>query len=208
VSSIEKLKAELAKAAKIPEPASRSVNLASILAEALRVVGQDPVLVGGAAVEFYTEGGYTTGDIDMLAPGGPELIRVMLELGFEKYGKDFSNEAIQVYVEFPGSFLKGDEKEITVKIGSRLLRVISIEDLIVDRLSAFKFWQVPMEGLNTMKLLETGEVDEARLQDRVKKASVNDALQAILSIREEVIRKKLSPENASHLLEKKMKALK
>ena len=52
---LQPLKSELISAAKLKEPAERSIRIAAIIAEALRSIGQDPILVGGAAVEFYTQ---------------------------------------------------------------------------------------------------------------------------------------------------------
>ena len=85
----EKLKKDLTSAAKEKNLAKRGVRVASVIAEALRVVNQDPVLVGEAAVEFYTEGGYATRDIGMLAPGGPPLWEIMGEPDFQRPWKDF-----------------------------------------------------------------------------------------------------------------------
>ena len=85
--NLKKLEALLRKAAAEKNLALRGVKVAAVVAEALRQIGEDPVLVGGAAVEFYTEGGYATKDIDMVAVGGYPLREVMNELGFEKRGK-------------------------------------------------------------------------------------------------------------------------
>lgn len=208
MNSLNELKEELIQACKIQTLPERSIQIAALLAEALRSVGQDPILVGGTAVEFYTEGGYSTLDIDMLAPGGPELFDVMSRLGFERFGKDFTNDSLKVYVEFPGAALQGREKDIQIQVGKHRLRVISIEDLIVDRLCAFKYWQSAIEGLNTMKLLESGLVDPERIKARTQEEGVSDALRAIQDTQEEIIRKKLPPKKANLLLEKNMKKLK
>ncbi|MCE9624098.1 MAG: hypothetical protein K8R69_01395, partial [Deltaproteobacteria bacterium] len=141
MNSPERTKKELAEAAKIRQPAERSIKIASIVAEGLRAIGQDPILVGGAAVEFYTQGGYTTADIDMIAPGGPELFGKMSEMGFERMGKDFVDEKNKIYIEFPGRALGPTERDRRILIGDRYLRIISIEDLIVDRLCSFKYWK-------------------------------------------------------------------
>jgi len=208
VSLIENLKLQLVRAAKIREGAERTVSLAGGLAQALRTIGQDPVLVGGAAVEFYTQGGYSTSDIDMIAEGGRELARVMEELGFEKIGKDYLHRKLKIYVEFPGRYLKESEKSLKVKIRGNELSIISIEDLIVDRLNAFKFWQSAIDGINAMLLLEMGDLDIDHLHSRADQDDVRDALEAVRQIREEVIRKKFTKEQGNQLLIKKMKALK
>lgn len=197
----------LRKAARVKDPAERAIRIAATLAQALRQVGQDPILVGGAAVEFYTQGGYSTNDIDMVAPGGPPLVRVMGQLGFKKIGKDFFQPDLKIYVEFPGRALGKGERFQEIKMGDQKLKILSIEDLIVDRLAAFKFWQSAIDGTNAMLLLELDHVDEERLNARAKQAGVNDALLSVKEVKTEVIRKNLKPEAGNQLLIKRMKAL-
>ncbi|MDO8461794.1 MAG: hypothetical protein Q7S98_02920 [Deltaproteobacteria bacterium] len=180
--------------------ARRGVKIASVIAEALRTIDQDPILVGGAAVEFYTEGQYATSDIDMLAPGGPELWETMKELGFERRGKDFINKELELYVEFPGYGLK-EEKSDTLNIDGILLQIISREDLIVDRLASYKFWKMALDGLNALLLLEQGEWDPERLQKRARQENVLDALEWIEKIYQEIARKKLDKKEATQRLQ-------
>jgi hypothetical protein len=136
----------------------------------------------------------------MVAEGGADLFRVMSALGFERFGKDFKNVPRKIYIEFPGSSLKPSERVDVVAVGRRTLRVISIEDLIVDRLNAYKFWRSGIDGLNALLLLEMGIPDEVRLQKRARQEDVMDALEAVQRINDEVIRKKLTPEVATRLL--------
>jgi len=206
VSLIASLKKELAEAASVKDRAERGARLASIIAEALRPTGRDPVLVGGAAVEFYTQGEYTTSDIDMVTDGGKDLVKIMTSLGFKKIGKDFVDKKNKVYVEFPGSSLKASERTRKIQVGTRIFRIISIEDLIVDRLNAFKFWKSLIDGANALMLLELGESDEKRLIKRAEEEDVLDTLIALQKIREEIIRKKLSRDEADNLLAEVIKS--
>lgn len=208
MNSVDSLKKELAGAARLKDRAERGARLASVIAEALRPSGRDPVLVGGAAVEFYTQGEYTTSDIDMIAEGGKDLVEIMTGLGFQKIGKDFVDRRNKIYVEFPGASLKPSERTRRIQVGSKTFRIISIEDLIVDRLNAFKFWRSLMDGANVLMLLELGEADETRLKERSSEEDVLDALISLQKIREEVIRKKLSREKADALLAKAVRGRK
>lgn len=208
MSSIDSLKNELAQAAALKNPTEKSMHIAAIIAEALRKINQDSILVGGAAVEFYTQGAYSTSDIDMIAEGGEELITTMKKLGFEKLGKDFIHQKLNIYIEFPGRNLKNNEESILIKVKDKILPIISIEDLIVDRLCSFKFWKIAIEGLNVLLLLENNEVNEKRLRDRAHEENVEDALKGLLKIREEVIRKKVPEKIANQMLEDLMKRLK
>ncbi len=205
--SLEDLKVELEFLAKIREPAERAVLISSVVAEALRIVGQDPILVGGAAVEFYTQGAYTTADIDLVSLGGPDLWKTMKGLGFERIGKDFLNKKAQIYIEFPGSNLKPSERVNEITLKGRKLRIISIEDLIIDRLCAYKFWKSAVDGMNALMLLEQSETNEGRVEQRANEEDVADALKVVRQIKEEVIRKRLRREEADRLIEAGIKRL-
>src|SRR5688572_9363723 len=43
-----------------------------------------PILVGGAAVEFYTGGSVTTGDFDLVAPDQDATENALVEVGFRR----------------------------------------------------------------------------------------------------------------------------
>ena len=44
----------------------KKFEIIAIITEALKKLNVKPVIVGGQAVEFYTEGGYATMDIDII----------------------------------------------------------------------------------------------------------------------------------------------
>jgi len=178
------------------------VRIAAAIARALRAIDQEPVLVGGAAVEFYTHGAYTTRDIDMVAPGGPALKECMAGLGFEQSGKDFIHRALNIYIEFPSVALGPGEHADIITIDDTTLEIISIEDLIVDRLCAYKFWRSGIDGVNAMILIELGKDDRATTERKAHTADVVDAMDHIRIVRERVIRERLSPQQASALVEK------
>jgi len=205
---MEMLRIELQKAASTKEAAERHVLIAAVISEALRQVHQDPVLVGGAAVEYYTQGGYSTADIDLVAEGGSDLLQVMEALGFERMGKDFIHSKLKIYVEFPSRNLRPGEIAHLLRIGKKNLRIISPEDLIVDRLCAFKFWQSAIDGVNVLLLLEDAELDLARIETRAKEEKVLDALKGLQELQQEIIRMKIPPAKANQLLESRMKKLK
>src|SRR3989338_1175113 len=137
--NLKKLEALLRKAAAEKNLALRGVKVAAVVAEALRQIGEDPVLVGGGAVEFYTEGGYATKDIDMVAVGGAPLWGVMQQLGFMQQGKDFIRNDLKIYIELPSETLNEGEQSDLLDVGGIPLKIISLEDLVVDRLCAYKF---------------------------------------------------------------------
>ncbi|MEW6041172.1 MAG: UbiD family decarboxylase, partial [Elusimicrobiota bacterium] len=63
--SLQKL---LAKAKKMNDKLKKYLFVIGILTKKLKSQNLRPVIVGGLAVEFYTVGGYSTGDIDLVFP--------------------------------------------------------------------------------------------------------------------------------------------
>lgn len=198
--NFKKLNKDIEKASKEKNESLRGVKIAAVISEALKEIGEHVVLVGGAAVAFYTNSRYTTKDIDMLAIGGKNLEKVMCELGFERLGKDYINEKLKIYVEFPGDALGYGEKSDKIIVDGKELEIISVEDLIVDRLCAFKFWKSEVDGLNALMLIELGKDDTARTEKRARDEDVLDALDHIRSVYQKVVREKLPPKEANELL--------
>jgi hypothetical protein len=64
------------------------IQALELLARAFERVVQDgysrPILVGGAAVEFYTGGAVVSGDFDIVTPAEDALQRALLAEGFRK----------------------------------------------------------------------------------------------------------------------------
>ncbi|MCP5468114.1 MAG: hypothetical protein H7A32_02460 [Deltaproteobacteria bacterium] len=208
MNTIKNLRKELQKLLTTRASYRRTIKIAAVISSALKSIDIEPILVGGSAVEIYSRGGYATQDIDMVCPGGKDLQQVMESLGFERLGKDYVISKYGLYVEFPSSALGLNESFQTFKIDQHQIKIVSIEDLIVDRLCAFKFWASAIDGLNAILLFESNTFDEVRLLKRAEQEDVVDALESIQQIREAVIRQKLSKTQANLLLEKAAKVLK
>jgi predicted nucleotidyltransferase len=200
MSSADPLRKRMARAAAEKDPALRGVRIAAVVARALGEAGIEPTLVGGAAVAFYTEGRHTTRDVDLVAPSGPTVDEAMRRLGLRRRGKDYLSEDRTVYVELPSAALGPTERTDVIEIDGVALRIISIEDLIVDRLCAFKFWKSGIDGLNALILLELGTADRARVESRAGEEDVLDALDHVEDVLERAVRTNLSPDEASDLL--------
>jgi hypothetical protein len=123
-------------------------ELAAIVATHLREHDIDVVLVGGLAVELYSENVYLTKDIDMVdtsyaRPG--KLHKAMAEIGFEKTGRIFVNPSTDITVEFPSPPISvGDElvtETTTMATPAGDLPVLIARDVIKDRLAAYIHWR-------------------------------------------------------------------
>lgn len=95
-----------------------------------------PVLVGGSAVELYTRGMAKSIDMDIIA-NREVVVPLLLEQGFKQEGRQFYKG--RICIEIPSEILHG--RSIIVDYMGNKIRVISVEDLIIDRLCACKFWE-------------------------------------------------------------------
>jgi hypothetical protein len=140
-----------------------------------------PVLVGGAAVELYSAGAYTTGDIDLVGSVTRPVERELRAAGFERHGRHWVHEAAQVFVAFPGDALDEDERAVWREIEEQRVRIISAEDLLVDRLGAWQYWRSSVDGVNALLLWWALEdtIDLERLEARVRRAGWTDAWRSL-----------------------------
>ena len=143
-----------------------------------------PILVGGSAVELYTGGAYTTVDLDFVGHVPPLTSRALVEVGFEKHGKNWIHEGAQLFLEFPSSSLGGDEREAILTVDRFRIQIVSPEDLLVDRLAAWKYWESPIDGVNSFLLYRAQYdfLDEEHLENRSKTEDVVDVLAAVRTL--------------------------
>ncbi len=139
---------------------------------------EKPILVGGSAVELYTKGAYRSYDIDVLAK--ESLEPVLEEMGFVREGRFFINPSMpEISLEIVGSSTK--EKVETIKLlGEKEydVRIISVEDLAIDRLNACKFWKSNLD-CELVRLLLRGyykKMDRGYLEDRAREEGVKKLL--------------------------------
>ena len=127
-----------------------ALRLLARVSEAMVVRGLPrPVLVGGAAVELYSASAIVTGDFDLCSPAQPELEEEMQRLGFVKPSGAGKSTKGWVHPELALGFeivarvpMDGsvDAAHILLvrPIGEEsLFRVISVEDLIADRMGQY-----------------------------------------------------------------------
>lgn len=139
----------LKKATLTQDKLEKQIYLAAAISSAFERRGIQAVLVGGVVVEYYTAGGYTTADIDMILPPleKQEIETVMKELGFERFEdyRHWLHPAIPIPVEFPpgplqiGHLLVQEVNEIEIE---RIrLKILKVEDILLDRLIMAHEWK-------------------------------------------------------------------
>jgi len=126
----------------------KQLYLAAAISAGFEERGVRAILVGGTVVEFYTAGGYTTADIDMVLPPleKKEIETVMEELGLVRAGdyRHWSHPQIPFPVEFPpgplqiGHLVVGDLNEIEIE-GTKL-KILKVEDILLDRMVMAREW--------------------------------------------------------------------
>jgi hypothetical protein len=166
-----------------------------LLAEAFRDVVaagySRPVLVGGAAVEFYTGGAITSGDFDVVTAAQEELERSLLARGFVRptaagmLRRGLHHPELGIGVEVvSGALFDGaaDASRVTaISLETGDIFVPAIEDMIADRAGQFSasglrdkamlsqavaLYQIAKAGLGT--------VDDDYLDRRVREETAGD----------------------------------
>jgi len=161
-----------------PDPNRRAVMFLDWLSEEARSAGvPPPILVGGAAVAFYTGGCYTSGDIDMVSSHIDPIFDILRRYGFERDGRYWIKGL--VVAEFPSSELAGRYDVFELPEG-RSIRIISIEDLIADRLAAAKFWRSKKDRQWAGVLLRSATPDVQTLMVRTNIDDTTDLLKELL----------------------------
>ena len=99
------------------------------------VVEYPQVLVGGGAQVVHTVKTRPT-DIDLVGIITPRDVEVLAETGFVKEGRHwvYAWGPDWIDVEVPDSALFGEDHPVEVDVGGHRLRIISLEDLMLDRL--------------------------------------------------------------------------
>ncbi len=135
------------------DPNRKNLKVAELVSELFREIGCDPVIVGDSAVEFYTEGRYVSGDVDICQAGvrlptpreREELMsRIGTPLGVRKW------EVCGIYVDLLG-WVETSTRTPYQEIGK--LKLIQIEDLIAERILVATVPTRNEERLNVARLL-------------------------------------------------------
>jgi excisionase family DNA binding protein len=170
----------------LDDPLERRLEFLALLSRAVIALGWPaPVVVGGHAVEFYTGGEYATVDIDLVGASEP-LAEVLGDWGFLRQGRHWYDEPLGLVLEAPSGQLEPDEAAhvASVRVGTDVVRVLGIEDLIVDRLNAAVHWKDDESQLWAEALLGSDvPIDLDYLRSRALAEGVDELLDTILAER-------------------------
>jgi hypothetical protein len=145
--------------------------------------GVPAVLVAGAAVELYSGGAYTTGDLDFVGPVPPPVARALEKEGFRRTGRHWVHEEAEVFVEFPAAALDPGARTVELEVGGRRVLTLAPEPLVVDRLAAWQHWRSAEDGVNAWLVARAVEIDEEELRRLAPAHAVEAALARLLAAR-------------------------
>ncbi|MCL2654536.1 MAG: hypothetical protein FWD65_02390 [Coriobacteriia bacterium] len=152
-------------------------ELASIVSTALEAAGVDAVLVGGAAVSFYSDNVYQTYDLDFITRHRTEVVAAALEpLGFKRKNNErhFSCPDTDFLVEFPSGELSFGETNMPIESTSVLttplgtIRVITPTQSVMDRLAAYIYWKDKPSFDQAVMIVKGNPIDWEQLFEWVR----------------------------------------
>lgn len=140
-----------------------------------------PVLVAGAAVELYTRGAYTTGDLDFVGTVTPLVAERLGDNGFVRKGRHWVHEEGRVFVEFPGVELGEGEEAVDLQVGECSVRALAPEALIVDRLAAWQFWRSEEDAVNALLVARSTDWDRGQAHALAERTEATAAFESLLA---------------------------
>jgi hypothetical protein len=168
-------------------PLKKQLLTVALISKLLAEKGKNtPVVIGGCALAYYSREVYFTSDIDLAYSDREALDQILVQIGFEKRGRYWINENLDVVIEVPASSLPEEEAplEIVEFEGGLFCKIIGIEDLIIDRLNACKHWKSEMDCEMVELLLRRyfKEIEWSYLEKKAEKPE-NDTLQELLELK-------------------------
>ena len=131
-----------------PDPAARALLLAGLVSRLFREAGFDPVIVGGSAIEFYTDGAYMSGDIDVCwrgprLPTPADQAMIVRRLHADSGGARTCRIA-GLFVDLltsVESYARTAFPQLATPLG--MVTLLPMEDLLVERVFIARCWTGP-----------------------------------------------------------------
>ncbi len=171
------LAARLAEALALEDETERKLAVAAVVNLVVQPLGFRAIVIGGLAVEFWTQGEYTTADIDLYLPWTPEVDAALASVGFRKQGRHWTLPEHEIFVEAPAATIRESEEidQVGLPTGTAAL-VLAVEDVIVDRLHQFVAGGHSDVFEQAVALLAVEEVNYPRLIERAAEERLKTAL--------------------------------
>jgi len=192
------------------------IELAVVVAQHLKHKDVRVVLVGGLAVDIYTENQYLTNDIDMvdISYQKPAVLRAaMLELGFTKQGRVYRNSSTDIVVEFPSAPLAvGDElikEQTSIETEFGEIPILFAVDVIKDRLAAYLHWKDQQSLIQALCIMLSHKILPKEIKAFYENEASEEAFEKLQNMHSTLKRKKLNemPDIEKYVVEQLLKAL-
>ena len=168
----------LSRLAAEPNELKKKLLLLGYISAFMAQRGASVILVGGQAVETYTGGVFTTGDIDITTTDAGGTEELLSKLGFAKEGMVWVSPRLGLAIHLVASYPSRGLRVRTIEVDGYSVKVVGVEDLIVDRLAAAKLWKSDRDAEQAKALLNVfrESLDNAYLDELAKEESVYDFL--------------------------------
>jgi hypothetical protein len=156
----------------------KKLLLVGYLSEKVSDSGGSIFLVGGQAVETYTAGQFTTGDIDITTTDKERTEKTLEQIRFKKEGMIWLGEPLGLAVHIVSEYPSRSQNVRKIEVGQYMVNIIGVEDLIVDRLAAAKLWKSERDKEQAIVLFKTfaNTLDRTYLSRRAEEMGVTDKL--------------------------------
>ena len=125
---------------------TKAVLLAALVSELFRERGFEPIVVGGSAIEFYTDGAYMSGDTDICWTGGrnptpEERGEIMSQIpGGQRKGTR-SWVIAGLWLDLLGELTTyGNNKHTVMETPNGEVVMLTVEELLAERVFAARKW--------------------------------------------------------------------
>ena len=125
-----------------PTEARKIRAFAALLGRESGLGSEGLTVVGGSALEIYTEGAYVSQDVDLIAEDRDRVEAVLRGWGFRSEGMYWTSADFPPSVQIVGRYDSGSRERnqiISTRYGR--VRLASIEDIVVKRLVESSHWR-------------------------------------------------------------------
>ncbi|MFH1452620.1 MAG: hypothetical protein ABIH00_01410 [Armatimonadota bacterium] len=165
-------------------------ELAGLVCQYLMGNGIEAVLAGGGCVSTYSRNRYISGDLDFITYSAiKEIEPVLYKIGFiKKSGRHFEHPQCGFFIEFPPPPIAIGNTliELVIKTRYGILKLLTVEDCIKDRLAAFYFWNDPQSLEQAVLITKTfkKEIDFNSIEKWSKQEGEEEKFRKFLKLTE------------------------
>jgi len=165
----------------LPHRLARTAGLAWWLQNLYPDESVRPILVGGAAMELYAEGAYITADLDFVGIVPHPVADGLRRADFGRLGRHWLHDKESVSIIFHHETLRKGERAVEQRFGDYRVLMVSPEDLLVDRLAAWRHRESPTHGVQAYLLYHAkhGPMDVEHLRKRAVQENVEPVLDSV-----------------------------